>query len=58
LYNLHWVIELLLGSMGVGITPNKTMGIHYGLYVVIELLLGFANHGNALMGLQHNEYEV
>jgi hypothetical protein len=44
--------------MGVGITPNKTMGIHYGLYVVIELLLGFANHGNALMGLQHNEYEV
>jgi hypothetical protein len=41
--------------VGVEITPSKTMGIHYGLYVVIELLLGFASHGNALMGLQHNE---
>jgi hypothetical protein len=51
LYNLHWVIELLLGFVGVGIAPNKTMGVHYGLYVAIELLLGFAGHGNVLVGL-------
>ncbi len=52
---MHWVIELLLGSMGVRIALNRTMGAHYGLYVAIELLLGFANHGKALVGLQHNE---
>jgi hypothetical protein len=55
LYNLHWVIELLLGFMGVGIAPNRAMGAHYGLYMVIELLLRFVGHGNAFMGLQHNE---
>jgi len=55
LYNLHSVIELLLRSMGVGIALSRIMGAHYGLYVAIELLLGFVNHGNALVGLQHNE---
>ncbi len=28
--------------MGVGITPNRTVGVHYGLYVAIKLLLRFA----------------
>ncbi len=55
MYNLHWVIKLLLGSMGVGITLSKTMGAHYGSYVAIELLLRFTSHGNAFVGLQHNE---
>jgi hypothetical protein len=41
--------------MGVGIAPSRTMGAHYGLYVAIELLLGFANHGNVRVGLQHSE---
>ncbi len=41
--------------MGVGIAPNRAMGAHYGLYMVIELLLRFVGHGNAFMGLQHNE---
>jgi hypothetical protein len=41
--------------MGVGIAPSKTMRVHYGLYVVIELLLGFIVHGNVLVGLQHSE---
>jgi hypothetical protein len=55
LYNLRWVIKLMLGSMGVGITPSKTMGAHYGSYVAIELLLWFIGHGNVLVSLQHNE---
>jgi len=55
LYNLHWVIEFLLGSTGVGIALSRIVGAHYGLYVAIELILGFASHGNALVGLQHNE---
>jgi hypothetical protein len=41
--------------MGVGITLSRIARVHYGLYVAIELMLGFAGHGNALVGLQHNE---
>lgn len=41
--------------MGVGIALSRIVGAHYGLYVVIELLLGFVNHGNVLVGSQHNE---
>jgi hypothetical protein len=41
--------------MGVGIAPSRIVGAHYGLYVAIELMLGFACHGNALVGLQHSE---
>ncbi len=55
MYNLHWVVELLLGFMGVGITPSRTIGVHYGLHVAIEVLLRFAGYGNALVGLQSSE---
>jgi hypothetical protein len=48
-------IELLLGSMGVGIVFSRIVGVHYGLYVAIELLLRFVSHGNVFMGLQSNE---
>ncbi len=41
--------------MDVGIAPSRTMGAHYGLYVAIELMLGFIGHGNVCVGLQHNE---
>jgi hypothetical protein len=41
--------------MGVGIAFNRIVGAHYGLYVAIELLLRFVNHGNAFVGLQSNE---
>jgi hypothetical protein len=41
--------------MGHGIAPTRTMGVHYGLYVAIEVLLGFAGHGNVLVGIQSNE---
>ncbi len=41
--------------MGVGITLSRIVGARYGLYVAIELMLGFAGHGNVLVGLQHNE---
>jgi len=55
---LHWVIEFLLGFLGVGITPSRTMGVHYDLHVAIELLLRFAGHGYARVGLQASEEEV
>jgi hypothetical protein len=51
----HIFIELLLGSMGVGIAFNTTVGAHYGSYVAIEFLLGFVSHGNVFVGLQSNE---
>jgi hypothetical protein len=54
-YYGHILIELLLGSTGVGITFSRTVGVQYGLYVAIELLLGFVNHGIAFVGLQSNE---
>jgi hypothetical protein len=41
--------------MGHGITPTRTMGAHYRLFVAIELLLGCVGHGNVLVGLQSNE---
>ncbi len=37
---------------------GRIMRVHYGLYVVIELLLGFVGHGNVFVGLQFSEYEV
>jgi hypothetical protein len=48
-------IELLLRSMGVGIAHSTTVGVHYCLYVGIDLLLRFVSHGNAFVGLQSNE---
>jgi hypothetical protein len=41
--------------MGVGIAHSRTARAHYGLYVAIELVLRFASHGTALVGLQHSE---
>ncbi len=44
--------------MGVGITPSRIGGVHYGLYVAIEVVFGFVGHGNVFEGLQPSEYEV
>ncbi len=52
MYNLHWVIEFLLGFMGVGIALSRNVGAQY---VAIELMLRFAGHGNAFVGLQYSE---
>ncbi len=54
-YYGHTFIELLLGSMDVGIAFSRIVGAHYCLYVGIDLLLRFVSHGNAFVGLQSNE---
>jgi hypothetical protein len=30
---------------------DRTVRVHYGLYVAIEFLLGFVGHGNVFVGL-------
>jgi hypothetical protein len=54
-YYGHTFIELLLGSMDVGIALSRTVGVHYCLNVSIDLLLRFVSHGNAFVDLQSNE---